>query len=69
MLYNIFFFFYIFPYWKVDADLKTKWLAADLLNFRICKPFCVRVFLEFSWEVDVNWLFVIIKIYVKVNFK
>ena len=28
MLYNtcIFFFFYIFPHWKVDADLKTKGL-------------------------------------------
>ena len=34
-----------------------------------CKPSCILVFLEFSWEVDVNWLFVIIKSYVKVNFK
>ena len=34
-----------------------------------CKPFCVRVFLEFSWKVDVNWVFVIIKSYIKVNFK
>ena len=31
--------------------------------------FCIWVFFEFSWEVDVNWLFVIIKSYVKVNFK
>ena len=34
-----------------------------------CKSFCVRVFLEFSWKVDVNWVFVIVKSYVKVNFK
>ena len=27
------------------------------------------VFLEFSWEIDVNWLFVILKSYVKVSFK
>ena len=26
-------------------------------------------YLEFSWEIDVNWLFVIMKSYVKVNFK
>ena len=26
-------------------------------------------FLKFSWEVEVNWLFVVIKSYVKVNFK
>ena len=33
MLHNrcIFFFFYIFPYWKVDTDIETKWLA-DLLE-------------------------------------
>ena len=33
------------------------------------KPFCIWVSFEFSWEVGVNWLFVIIKSYVKVNFK
>ena len=33
MFYNtcIFFFFYVFPHRKVDANLETKWLA-DLLN-------------------------------------
>ena len=34
MLYNIcaFFFFYIFPHWKVDADLETKWLLIYWIN-------------------------------------
>ena len=64
----IFFSFYIFPHWKVDTNIETKWLA-DLLQQWICKPFCIWVFLEFYWETDVNWLFVIIKSYVKVKFK
>ena len=29
----------------------------------------VSVFLEFSWEIEINWLFVITNNYVKVNFK
>ena len=54
--YIIFFFFYIFLHWKVDTDIETKWLG-DLLHQCICKLFSIWVFLEFSWEVDVNWLF------------
>ena len=60
--------FIFFPHWKVDADL-LSWLLCIFIKLMNCKPFCVRVFLEFSWKVDVNWVFVIVKSYVKVNFK
>ena len=65
---SIFFFFYIFSPMKGRCWLRNK-MVSWFINQWICKRFCMWVFLEFSWEVDVNWLYVAITSYVKVNFK
>ena len=52
---------------------KTVTYGTESVSFKapkwIWKPFWAWAFFEFSWEVDVNWLFMIIKSYVKVNCK
>ena len=58
--------FIFFPDWKVDVDLETNWFSLIII---LMNAFCIWVSFEFSWEVGVSWLFVIIKSYVKVNFK
>ena len=55
----IFFFFYIFP---IERSILTQKQNSQLIYYS-------NEFAGFYWEVDANWLFVIIKRYVKVNFK
>ena len=71
---NFFYFILFFILSIIFSPLKGRYwyrnkCLADLLQQWICKPFCIWVFLEFYWKADVNWLFLIIKGYVKVNFK
>ena len=66
MLYNIciFFFFYIFPHWKVDADLKTKGLLIYQIN-EFANHFVSelsRVFFEEGGRLRVISFFIIIKL-------
>ena len=73
MLYNIciFFFFYNFPHWKVDADLKTKGLLTYQIN-EFANHFVSqlpRVFFGKGGRLKVISFFIIIKSYVKVNYK
>ena len=61
MLHNrcIFFFFIFF---LIERSILTQKQNGQLIYYS-------NEFAEFYWEVDANWLFVIIKRYVKVNFK
>ena len=50
--------------------LKSRfWHRNKMVSWFITLMNLQTVFLEFSWEIDVNWLFVILKSYVKVSFK
>ena len=51
--------------WYWHRNKMVSWFVT-LINLQTV---LYRIFLESSWEVDVNWLLVIIKSYVKVNFK
>ena len=46
----IFFFFYIFPHWKVDIDSETRWLADLLID-----EFASRSQSEFFWVFMEGW--------------
>ena len=66
MLYNIciLFFFYIFPHWKVDADLKTKGFLIYQIN-EFAKHFVSdmsRVFFREGERLRVISFFIIIKL-------